>query len=139
MAKHLCDCGKVAIWIYMPGYSGGHNPYSCDDCVPRGCSCNFYHANPNDYHPAADEGDKPEGVEGKDWKWIERQATEYELAIDKSEGLWVYLDEKGRESPCVEFEYDEDGFDIPTFFSKIVFSIEWKWFLFKNWLSHKLK
>ena len=23
MSKELCDCGKVAVWTYGPGYSGG--------------------------------------------------------------------------------------------------------------------
>ena len=25
-----CDCGKKAVWVYMPGYSGNANPYHCD-------------------------------------------------------------------------------------------------------------
>lgn len=29
------SCGKPAIWSYMPG-----DAEACDDCVPRGCSCN---------------------------------------------------------------------------------------------------
>src|ERR1035441_3790019 len=37
--KALCDkgCKKIAVWWYMP--SDGHGNY-CDDCIPRGCSCN---------------------------------------------------------------------------------------------------
>ena len=38
--REVCDCGKIAVWDYMPGYFGGGNSYSCDDCVHRGCSCN---------------------------------------------------------------------------------------------------
>ena len=53
MAKHYCDCGNPAKWIYMPGYSGGGNSFSCDDCVPRGCSCNEYSTKPEHYHPPA--------------------------------------------------------------------------------------
>jgi len=30
-----CPCGKPAIWMYMPG-----DEVACNDCVPRGCSCN---------------------------------------------------------------------------------------------------
>ena len=32
------NCGKLAVWDYAP--SGGIGEY-CDDCVPRGCSCNI--------------------------------------------------------------------------------------------------
>ncbi len=32
-----CDiCNKKAIWFYMPG-----KEQYCDECVPRGCSCNI--------------------------------------------------------------------------------------------------
>ena len=30
----MCPCGKPATWVYMPGTA-----VVCDDCVPRGCSC----------------------------------------------------------------------------------------------------
>jgi len=33
-AEMKCSCGKTATWIYMPG-----DLVACDDCVPRGCSC----------------------------------------------------------------------------------------------------
>ncbi|MCK9543720.1 MAG: hypothetical protein M0R03_17000 [Novosphingobium sp.] len=39
MNKHKCECGKLATWCYMPNDSVG---YKCDDCVPRGCTCNQY-------------------------------------------------------------------------------------------------
>ena len=32
-----CGCGQPAVWWYAPG---GANPFYCDGCVPRGCSCN---------------------------------------------------------------------------------------------------
>ena len=32
-----CDiCDSKAVWFYMPGKS-----QYCDNCVPRGCSCNI--------------------------------------------------------------------------------------------------
>ena len=31
-------CFKVAVWVYIPHDNMG---YFCDDCVPRGCSCNI--------------------------------------------------------------------------------------------------
>lgn len=74
----ICECGKKATWIYALGYED-ENPYFCDDCVPRGCSCNYYTT--DDWMPKED----------KDFKWIEK---------DK---IWCYVDEQGRESPCCEF------------------------------------
>ena len=42
MMTDLCDCGKIAVWLYMPSYDGPQrNDFYCDDCVPRGCSCNM--------------------------------------------------------------------------------------------------
>jgi hypothetical protein len=42
---------------------------------------------------------KPEGVEGIDWKRY-------------GKNQWYYIDEKGRPYPCCEYDYDEKGFDI---------------------------
>jgi hypothetical protein len=92
MGKRYCDCGKPAKWVYMPGFLDSDNDFSCDDCVSRGCSCNNYHLM-NDYENAPTEED---GVEGKDWKWLEKDVE------------WTPLDNKGREYPCVEFGYDTD-------------------------------
>lgn len=96
--KELCDCGKMAVWLYMPGYSKGGNPFSCDDCIisegnKNGCSCNWSY------------GDLPEGIEGKDWRWVEGEDI-------PKETHFIYLDERGRPFPCCEYEYDEEGFDI---------------------------
>jgi len=99
MQKKLCDCGKIAQWCYMPGYSSGDSPYHCDDCVHRGCSCNHRYVDVNSYHPPLDNPDIPEWEEGKDWKWVE---------VDK---VWCYIDESGREYPCCEYDYSEDGYD----------------------------
>ena len=99
MTKELCDCGKVAVWYYMPGYSNNSNPYHCDDCISRGCECNHRYCDVNTYHPPLDSPDMPDGEEGKDWKWIE---------VGK---IWTHIDEKGREYPCVEHMYDEEGYE----------------------------
>ena len=95
MAKLYCiTCkSKQAVWIYMPG---GEDIYYCDDCISSpedqgGCSCNWRHI----------DDEQPEGFENKDWRWI-----------NKSNGSWMYLDDRGRPNPCCEFEYDEQGFDI---------------------------
>ena len=100
-----CDCGKVATWLYMPGYSSGGNSFSCDECVPRGCSCNEYSTKPEDYHPPAGFNPSDEdGVEGVDWKWLNQEKT-----------LWTHIDDKGRKWPCCEFENEPDGFDFSEY------------------------
>jgi hypothetical protein len=91
MTKEICKCGKPAVWFYMPGSS-----LYCDDCVPRGCSCNEHHVDINAYHPPLDSPHLPEGEVGIDWKWIE---------INQ---VWCYIDNKGREFPCCEYMYDND-------------------------------
>lgn len=96
MEKEKCKCGKMATWVYMPASEYHINPYYCDDCVPRGCTCNVYNINeewcdlPEDYE-----------IEGVDWMWIDEEKTAYE-----------YVDEKGRSFPCCEFMEDEEGFEI---------------------------
>ena len=96
MNKELCDCGKEAIWCYMPGFSAGDNPHFCDDCVPRGCECNFR---------SYKYDGLPEGEEGVDFKRLDGGGWTY---LDG----WTRIDEKGREYPCVEYMYDADGWDI---------------------------
>ena len=110
--KHKCDCGKMAVWLYLSGFSDDSNDYLCDDCViPEedhiGCSCNWRYALEQEGLPS----DLPEGIEGKDWKWIEHEGNDYMNPIKKEEGYWIELDERGRPYPCVEYMYDEEGFD----------------------------
>ena len=111
--KEKCECGKMAVWIYLPGYSDGSNSCSCDDCVVSddnkiGCSCNWHYSKDQDGLPS----DLPEGIEGKDWAWVEHEGDEYIDKIVKEEGYWINLDERGRPYPCAEYDYEEDGFDI---------------------------
>lgn len=114
MEYEKCDCGKKAVWVYTPGYSGGANPYSCDDCIidpdnKIGCSCNWRYAGEQEGLPI----DLPEGVEGKDWVWVEHPGDDYITKITKEDDkLWQYLDERGRPYPCAEYWYDEDGFEL---------------------------
>ncbi len=99
MLKELCECGKVATWCYMPGYLSGESPFSCDDCVPRGCECVYHYCDVNAYHPPFERPFLPEGVENVDWKWID-------------EGhVWAKIDENGRVEPCAEYGYDPKGWD----------------------------
>lgn len=114
MEKHKCDCGKIAVWCYMPGFSSGNSPYFCDDCVisPEdkiGCSCNWRFAKEQEGLPT----DLPQGEEGKDWIWLEsKDDVDGFGPISKEDGYWVELDERGRPYPCVEYWYDEEGFEI---------------------------
>lgn len=114
MSKAKCDCGKIAVHVYMPGFSGGANPYFCDDCITSpddiGCSCNWSYMNVNAYHPSIDNPELPEGIENKDWRWVEHPGDEHMKKITKDDGVWQYLDERGRPYPCVEYDYDKDGF-----------------------------
>lgn len=95
MSGMKCDCGKLATWVYMPGYSDEDaNEFSCDDCVSRGCSCNNRHTgNDGDRLPTEEDG-----IEGVDWIWVEKGIE------------WTVIDEKGRQYPCCEFYYDEENF-----------------------------
>lgn len=91
----LCRvCGKLATWFYMPG---DDNDCYCDDCVPRGCTCNQHDLS------AEFDGVKfeefPKGQEGVDWQWIEK---------DK---VWENLDGNRRKLPCCEYWYFEEGIE----------------------------
>jgi len=96
MTNELCTCGKRAVWCYLPGYSSGSSPYFCDECVHRGCSCNHRYVKDKLFK----EGDIPEGEEGKDWIWVEEGS------------VWTSIDDKGREWPCEEYDYDPDGYEL---------------------------
>lgn len=94
LGKFACDCGKMAVWSYAPATTDTTNPFYCDECVPRGCSCN------HDY----DQEDMPiaETIAWHDkndrkWKWLEQGKS------------ITTIDDKGREWPCCEYFYDEKG------------------------------
>ena len=71
-----CDCGKDAIWIYMPYNPNITNPYYCDDCVPRGCTCN---KEPKDGN--WDNLDESNWIQPKDEKGREYPCVEFEHLI----------------------------------------------------------
>jgi hypothetical protein len=99
--KFKCNCGSVAVWEYMPGYTNGDNDFFCENCVPRGCECNHRYVSNDAYHPPLENPDLPEGNEGVEWKWLDENKTH-----------WCFIDEQGREYPCCEFSYDPDGIDV---------------------------
>ena len=103
----LCDCGKVAVWCYMPGFQDG-NSFVCDDCISStedvGCSCNWHYSKYGD-------GEQPEGIEGKDWRYVEHAGSEHMGEIKKEKGIWVNLDDRGRPYPCAEYWHSKEGFE----------------------------
>lgn len=91
--KIKCKCGKIAIWMYMP--TGElEDCYACDDCVPRGCSCWEWHNKIED----KEIYENPKGIEGKNWEWIIKDIS------------WRQLNGNGKQLPCCEWLYDEEGF-----------------------------
>lgn len=70
----ICKCGAPGVWEYVPGDS-----VACEECVPRGCSCQLYPR----------EGVVEVVVDGE----IINSEEDYEMATD----------EQGRELPCEEW------------------------------------
>jgi hypothetical protein len=99
--KEKCDCGAVATYLYMPSSPDDKsNPFYCSDCVSRGCSCNWMSLKDGDKHPTDEDGP---------WKWVTKDCFTGE-DLDPDEGqIWVHLDAKGREYPCCEFMWEENG------------------------------
>lgn len=111
LEKESCKCGYLATWCYMPCSTG--NPYYCDSCVPRGCSCSIV-----SFSMEAYLGVKPAGS-GILEELIERKAkfrvNDSMIGGEESHYLShkyiVELDNEGREEPCVEFWYSEAGWE----------------------------
>lgn len=82
MKKTCYKCGSMAVWFYMPGHES-ENDYYCDDCVPRGCSCNFIHI---------------DGEENFD-------------QLTNEEKYAQHKDEQDRFLPCCEYDYNIEGYD----------------------------
>lgn len=84
----------MAVWSYMPG-----NGDFCENCVSRGCSCNqeLTPENPDAIYDGLNVGQNPPE---KGFKWI------------KEGMVWVHTDERGREYPCCEYSYYNEGIDI---------------------------
>jgi len=105
---HKCghnDCENNANWIYMPGYSGGGSPFSCDEHVHRGCSCNTHSIN-EEYRDLPGKNE----IEGIDWEWIKVGDDSFGFDITEEKSYWCHIDEKGRPYPCCEYSWEEKGF-----------------------------
>ena len=103
--KHRCSkCDNMAVWLYMPSSKG--RVFFCDNCVPRGCSCNVDNIK---------EFGEPTN---QNIMWWSKDSTIEKLdndgSLEKSENSFYYeiLDDENRRSPCCEFEYDEDGYEL---------------------------
>jgi len=90
--KELCNCGKMAVWLYLPSSQREFNHFFCDNCVSRGCSCNHHYIKEDEYDDRPKEDDT-------NIKWID-------------EFTWTHVDEQGREYPCCEYDYEENGYDM---------------------------
>ena len=92
--KNCVSCGhNMAVWEYMPNDDISY----CNDCIydadgNNGCSCNWQYGSDDEI---------PEGILDFDYRWVY-----------KKKRIWIKLNENGKPYPCVEFDYDEDGFDI---------------------------
>lgn len=82
------NCNNYARWFYLPG---DDDAAYCDKHVPRGCSCNDWEYSLGDCIP--------DGVEGKDWRWIKKFIS------------WEDLDGAGKQLPCIEFMYFPQGLE----------------------------
>ena len=89
----------MAVWCYMPVTDRPVDRLFCDVHVPRGCTCNHRYVNEGAYWLPLENPDMPT-KDDEPYKWIEEGK------------VWCHVDEKGREYPCCEFWYDEDGDDV---------------------------
>lgn len=113
---HRCSCcNNKAVWLYMPGNKG--KIYFCDNCVPRGCSCNLLNLLE---FPDIDNSNMPIMYWSKNdvdkYIWGDINNVEFESlgSKEKKEDSVYYeiLDDEGRREPCCEYEYSGNGFEI---------------------------
>lgn len=94
--KELCDCGKMATWIYVPdGW------FKCDDCVSRGCTCQL---------DLEDDERLPDFNNFDEYNKFKQELRDGTNPFVSKHAR----DEQGRLLPCVEFFYSEEGFDEGT-------------------------
>lgn len=98
--KELCDCGRIATWCYLPGYlDEDANDYNCDECVPRGCSCNS--------HYLIEEGESLPDKDEKNVKYLDKEGNE----VDREVAVYWEDTDEGKLFPCCEHNYSKDGFE----------------------------
>lgn len=108
---HRCSCcNKPAVWMYAPASTG--RVFYCNDCVPRGCSCNV---------------DTVTGLSRFDMTrkhafWSKEDYEKYHATDElmqhasptkQEDSFYVeVLDDEGRRNPCCEFWWSEGGYEI---------------------------
>lgn len=117
--KETCSCGEIATWFYASS-SSRPNPYYCDECVPRGCECNWHSVSDDtDINISDFSANRQPTDDDMPWKWITHKKHPIYGSIKKGK-IWVYLDEKNREYPCGDYIHDENGFDTElSFWGKV--------------------
>lgn len=75
----------------------------CNDCVPRGCSCNI------DDIKYYNKENVPEKSKVIFWN---KDVTEWTKEIDDNTFFFEIVDENYRREPCCEYCWSEDGFEI---------------------------
>lgn len=141
--KIICNyCNeKIATWFYMPSTNDDLiDHFYCEDCVPRGCSCNneiLYEdedieemeyelekikkeVNSGSKYILVNYGQK-EHERGKEIEEIKDENNIINIINNSSiETMLNFelkpLDEKNREYPCCEFDYSENGYLKKEFF-----------------------
>ena len=106
MTKIKCTkCKKKdAVWLYMPGHDDG-NDFFCDDCVPRGCSCNQYafeEFNFNSNH-------------NSNYIFWNKELTKSTDTIKDDTFYYEPVDERRGGYECSEYDYEEDGYNEEDF------------------------
>lgn len=97
-------CDKIATWCYIPNCNEKTSEgFYCNDCVPRGCSCNLYDIE----HDGEPNNESKVGYYSKD----DSTFSQMRLNRDSNSYYYEYLDEQGRRFPCCEYIEDEDGFE----------------------------
>ncbi len=111
-----CSCGKKATWCYMPGTDDGNNCF-CDDCVPRGCTCNINRI--TDAERFGDDLSKNNCL-----FYDKNMENPFNNKLSDSV-YYEILDVNGRRVPCCEYMYDENGFEKFLSYKDFDGSIEW--------------
>ena len=97
MKKIRCvNCGKkMAVWILMSSSSKDfHSGFFCDDCVPRGCSCNSEPIDGNFDNPNPDNWEQLKDVQGRllpcyEWSYEEKGFDPLEEVFSEDELIEV--------------------------------------------------
>lgn len=109
---HKCGrCGKTAIWLYLPS-SHGIN-FFCDDCVPRGCTCNVMDLDMEEPDKSLSERIIWWSKETYNKCLKDKTDTTTCCTHERKNDSFHYeiLDEQGRRNPCCEYDYCPNGYE----------------------------